>query len=124
MARGSVAAIARRKAIYEELHPETKHGANQDGPCRQFGETETNRFTAATASATGKPERNIQRAAARGEALGDDLNAIAGTSLDKGVELDGLARGLAGQQSKFKGARISFRRPARRSLQTLGWSHP
>jgi len=31
-------------------------------------------------------------AAARGEALGDDLSVIAGTSLDKGVELDALAK--------------------------------
>jgi hypothetical protein len=30
--------------------------------------------------------RTVERAAARGEALGDDLNDIAGTSLDKGVE--------------------------------------
>jgi hypothetical protein len=42
-------------------------------------------FTKATSEATGKDKRTIQRAAARGEALGDDLNDIAGTSLDKGV---------------------------------------
>ncbi len=42
----------------------------------------------ATAAATEKPERSIQRAAARGGALGDDLGAVTGTSLDKGVELD------------------------------------
>ena len=34
----------------------------------------------------------IRRAAARGEALGDDLGAVTGTSLDKGVELDALAK--------------------------------
>ena len=49
------------------------------------------RFTAATAEATGKDERTVRRAAARGEAPGDDLAAVAGTSLDKGVELDALA---------------------------------
>ena len=48
------------------------------------------RFTAATAKATGKAERTVRAAAARGEALGDDLLDIAGTSLDKGVELDAL----------------------------------
>src|SRR5208283_533106 len=32
------------------------------------------------------------RASARGEALGDDLGQVAGTSLDKGVELDALAK--------------------------------
>jgi len=49
-------------------------------------------FVTATADATGKDERTIRRAAARGEALGDDLDQVAGTSLDKGVELDALAK--------------------------------
>lgn len=86
-------AIARRKAIYEELHPETKHGANQHTRGVDILSTpETKRFTAATSEATGKDERAIRRAAARGEALGDDLAQIADTSLDKGVELDALAK--------------------------------
>jgi hypothetical protein len=69
--------------IYAELHPETKHGGDRKSD--QVANLAT-RFTASTAEATGKPERSIQRAAARGEALGDDLGAVTGTSLDKGVE--------------------------------------
>jgi hypothetical protein len=34
----------------------------------------------------------VRRAAARGEALGDSRADIAGTFLDKGVELDALAK--------------------------------
>lgn len=49
-------------------------------------------FTDATADATGRSKRAVQIDAARGEALGDELEAIAGTSLDKGVELDALAK--------------------------------
>ena len=49
-------------------------------------------FASATADATGKDERTIRRAAARGEAIRDDLGAVTGTSLDKGVELDALAK--------------------------------
>ena len=49
-------------------------------------------FVSATSDATGKAERTVRLAAARGEALGDDLGAITGTSLDKGVELDALAK--------------------------------
>ncbi len=49
-------------------------------------------FATATAEATGRDERTIRRAAARGEALGADLDAVTGTSLDKGVELDALAK--------------------------------
>jgi hypothetical protein len=83
-------AIFRRKAIYEELHPETKatyaggvfkgnqHSAVTDN-------LSITNFASATADATGKDERTIRRAAARGEALGDDLGAVTGTSLDKGV---------------------------------------
>jgi len=49
-------------------------------------------FVATTADVTGKDKRSIERAAARGESLGDDLGAVTGTSLDKGVELDALAK--------------------------------
>ena len=86
-------AIFRRKAIYEELHPETK--ATKDGGAfrgNQHSEVSDNlSFTSATSDATGKDKRSIERAHARGEALGDDLGAVTGTSLDKGVELDALA---------------------------------
>lgn len=83
-------AIFRRKQIYEELHPETRHGANQHtrGDCN----LQTPSFVAATSEATGKDKSTVSRAAARGEALGRDLDAVAGTSLDKGVELDALAK--------------------------------
>jgi hypothetical protein len=77
------AAISRRKAIYEVLHPETKHGGIAGGPYGQFGHTDKSAFTSATSDATGKSERDIRRAAARGEAVGDDLNDIAGTSLER-----------------------------------------
>ncbi len=82
--------------IYEELHPETVNGANQHTRVRQIGEGyPADRFTSETASATGKSERSIQRAATRGKALKDDLGEIAGTSLDKGVELDAGMRLLS-----------------------------
>lgn len=83
-----LAAVARRKEIYEELHPETKHGGDRRSDQVGNLHTRSERFTAATASATGKDESTVRRAAA----LGDDLQHIAGTSLDKGVELDALAQ--------------------------------
>ena len=49
-------------------------------------------FTSATADTIGKSRRSVEIAAARGEALGDDLGAVTGTSLDKGVELEALAK--------------------------------
>ena len=47
-------------------------------------------FAASTAAASGESKRAINQHLARAEALGDDLERIAGTSLDKGVELDAL----------------------------------
>jgi hypothetical protein len=73
------------------LHPETKHGGDRKSD--QVANSAT-RFTANTADATGKSERAVQIAAARGEALGDDLGAVTGTSLDKGVEREARERTL------------------------------
>jgi prophage antirepressor-like protein len=60
-----VADVLPAQAIYEELHPETKHG--EPGASHQIGDTsgrsENDRFTEATSEATGKSERNIQRTA-------------------------------------------------------------
>jgi hypothetical protein len=86
------AAVARRKAIYEELHPETKAEAFRGNQHTGKVANEKSAFTTATADATGKSRRSVEIAAARGKALGDDLAALAGTSLDKGIELDALAK--------------------------------
>lgn len=79
---------ARRKEIYEALHPQAKHGSNQHTRSSQFA----NSYADDQALKTGSHPSTVRRDAARGEALGEDLEAIAGTSLDKGVELDALAK--------------------------------
>lgn len=82
---------ARRKEIYEALHPETKqHVAG--GKARQDSASDKLSFAAQTSRATGRDKRTVERDAARGEALGDDLKRVANTSLDKGVEIDALAK--------------------------------
>jgi hypothetical protein len=81
-------AIFRRKAIYEVLHPETKAGAYKGNQHTGKLANENSAFTTATAESTGKGRRSVEIAAARGDALGDDLRDVEGTSLDKGVELD------------------------------------
>jgi N6-adenosine-specific RNA methylase IME4 len=91
------AATARRKVVYIWLHPETRHGANQHtrgvaNLATPEGAEPVERFTAATAEATGNSERAVRRDAQRGEALGDDALRVARTSLDKGEELDALAK--------------------------------
>jgi hypothetical protein len=49
-------------------------------------------LTEATVAATGKSEQSVELANARAKALGDDLAAVTGTSLDKGGELDAPAK--------------------------------
>jgi ParB family chromosome partitioning protein len=109
------AAVSRRKAIYEELHPETKADTFKGNRHTGSLANENPAFTSATAGTTGKSRRSIEISAARGEALGDDLKAIAGTSLDKGVELDALAKMSAGERAALiamaaEGHEVSARR--------------
>jgi len=88
--------IARRKELYERIHPETVSVKVRGGPGR--GKTNpksglvSEPFVDATAKATKRSRSGVAQDAARGKALGDDLLNVAGTSLDKGVELDALAK--------------------------------
>lgn len=80
---------ARRKAIYIELHPETRHGENQ---YTRSGEV-CHSFADATADATGKAARTIRQDAERGEKVCDEaLSLIKGTDLDTGSYLDKLKK--------------------------------
>ena len=47
-------------------------------------------FAAETASISGETKQSINRRIAIADALGDDLDKVVGTSLDKGVELAAL----------------------------------
>jgi ParB family transcriptional regulator, chromosome partitioning protein len=102
----------RRKEIYEALHPETKqHVAG--GRAKAGSATDNLSFAADTAKNTGVDERTIRRDAARG-ALGDELAELKGTSLDKGVELDALAKMSAAERQDLidrakKGEAVSAR---------------
>jgi hypothetical protein len=77
-------------------------------------------FTRATAAASGKTPRSIERAAARAKAIDpENLMKLVGTSLDKGAELDALATMPADLRQDLidratQGEGVSAR-PARRS---------
>lgn len=77
---------ARRKEIYEDLHPETVNGATGVGreKVRQSGEANpAERFTKETAAVTGQSERSVQRSAELGrKVLPEVLDMIRGTPLD------------------------------------------
>jgi ParB-like chromosome segregation protein Spo0J len=78
-------AIKRRKEVWAALHPElSAESADKRGPGRPVS------FAKDTMDKTGESDRRTREHLARAEALGDDLEAVVGTSLDKGVELDAL----------------------------------
>lgn len=91
---------ARRKAIYIELHPETmQHVAG--GLARHEVASDNLSFAAATAEATGRDQRTVQRDAERGEKVLDEvLDLIRGTKLDTGTYLDKLKRMPGNEQFK------------------------
>ncbi|MDR3736054.1 MAG: ParB N-terminal domain-containing protein [Acidobacteriaceae bacterium] len=114
----------RRKEAYEALHPETRRDATlkrgEESPSRQIGETgKPDRFTAATAAATGHSERAVQRDAERGSNITSAaLDAIKGTSLDKGVVLDAVAKVSPERQLSYIKQEAEKREAQKRNRET------
>jgi ParB/RepB/Spo0J family partition protein len=113
--------IARRKELYEKIHPETKHGAvGRRGKSSQ----NENSYVEDTARKTGKGRSTIARDITHAKQV-IVLPDIVGTSLDKGDEIDALAklseieqvkladRAKSGEQVTAKHAAQKFRRRAR-----------
>jgi len=86
--------VARRKEVYEAIHPETKRGANLENArvdSLATREERAPRFITDTAAKTGISERAVGRHAERGSKIIDEAMAlIQGTPLDKGSYLDKL----------------------------------
>jgi ParB/RepB/Spo0J family partition protein len=84
---------AKRKEIYERIHPETKAGVAGGRPkktslkLREVSEG----FVKSTSKASGKSRASVARDATRGKNV-KVLTQVIGTSLDKGEELDALAK--------------------------------
>lgn len=85
----------------------TAHGGDRKSD--QVPNSGTCSFIEATAKSTGKSRSTVSQANARAKALGDDLDAIAGTSLDNGVELDALAK--MAKEERRPPTRLSLRWP-------------
>ncbi len=82
---------ARRKAIYEELHPQARHGGDRKSD--QVAKLATRSFNAETAAATGQSERVVRRDVERGEKVLPEVHGlIRGTRLDTGTYLDKLKK--------------------------------
>lgn len=105
------AAIKRRRQIWEALHPETGRNPPSSGGRGHVS------FAADTERATGESKRRTNEHLSRAEALGDDIEAVVGTSLDKGVELDALKSMPEPERKELiqrakAGEKVSARKPA------------
>jgi ParB-like chromosome segregation protein Spo0J len=110
--------MARRKELYEKLHPETQVGATgrRRSKVRQVGEA-NDRFTKDAAKKIGRSERDVQRDVTRANKV-VVLSEIAGTCLDKGNEIDALAKLPPEQQRALaeaakRGETVSAKSPSR-----------
>jgi uncharacterized ParB-like nuclease family protein len=89
--------ITRRKELYEKLHPETRHGGDR----RSTSQKENLKtFVINTARKTRRGRSTVAKAATRGKKV-KVLADIAGTSLDKGTELDALGKLSEAEQKKL-----------------------
>jgi hypothetical protein len=87
--------VSKRKAACEATHPETKTGGVPGkaggGKVAAPKGAKFASFLEDTAAKSGKSTTSVKLDTTRAKRLGADLDRIAGTSLDKGAELDALA---------------------------------
>jgi hypothetical protein len=110
--------VARRKLLYENLYPQTKQGKapGKAGGGKKAKKAKLATFATATSKATGQSVRTIRRDATRAKQVGV-LTDIVGTSLDKGDEIDALAKLPAEEQQRLAdqaaaGEKVSAKQPA------------
>lgn len=138
-------AISRRKRLWEVLHGKEEQAEEAgvancdthqeyDAAGRPRTPQQRQQFAAETAERTQQNKATVCRHISRGDALGERLLEIAGTSLDKGLELDALKalpdttratlieRARAGERVS---ARVELRRlQVRQASQAGGESQP
>jgi ParB/RepB/Spo0J family partition protein len=106
---------AKRKEIYERLHPQTKRGAIGRG--RKKSSQNEKSFVDDTAAKTGKGRSTVAREVGRGQ-IRNIIDAV-GTSLDKGDELDALVKlPEAAQQALIERAKAGEKVSAKTEAKT------
>lgn len=123
-------AIKRRRQIREALGFDDSGAICADIQSNESrGPGRPKEFAAETAAITGESKSQINRHLARADALGDDLDRITGTSLDKGVEMDALKampeperkelidRAVAGEKVSARASQKSDTGPAKEPVK-------
>ncbi|MGM4980918.1 hypothetical protein [Rhizobium sp. 11_C7_N12_5] len=87
--------IHRRKQIWDEINGKTRQ--NLEG----LGGRGNKEFASEVAAVTGEAASGVRQKIARGRELGADINCIANTSLDKGVEMDALIKLPADERAEL-----------------------
>lgn len=96
--------LAERKAIYERLHPETKHGGDRKSDQVAIFGNLIPRFTEEVQDRLGLSERSVYRILQRARIADDVRASLAGTKIARsGSELDALARLEPAQQRAVVG---------------------
>lgn len=80
--------VQKRKEVYERRHPETKHGATGRRGKKDVNFTS---FSDDTSAKTGRSKSSIEKDSARARKIAR-INEVVVTPLDKGEELDALAK--------------------------------
>jgi ParB-like chromosome segregation protein Spo0J len=84
---------ARRKELYEQKYPQSKHGGDRKSAGRKSNpqNADLKSYTENAAEKTGKSRDTVERAVKRGNDI-PNVAELAGTSLDQGIELDALVK--------------------------------
>lgn len=116
--------LAKRKRVYEQLHPETRHGGDRMGQVAILA-TRSARFTVATEEATGKSERTIQRRVTLGETLATQLppellqGLLASPHADDANGLEALRKAPQNERAKLVRAVLREKSPAPNLLAAI-----
>ncbi|MCH4128602.1 MAG: ParB N-terminal domain-containing protein [Acetobacter fabarum] len=111
--------LARRKEVYEELHPETKHGGDRKSDQVDSLVHLIPSFTEATAQKLGLDARTIRRSVARYTSIMTDVREkIANTWIAaSGAQLDALARETPDMQRQI--AQFIVQWPAMKNVSEI-----
>lgn len=112
-------ATARRKTLYEQKHPETKHGGDRKSD--QVANSATRSFADETAAISGQSARTVRQDAERGEKVYEGaFSLIKNTPLDTGTFLDKLKKLTPSEQMVVAKRELAYLKQQQRESAKKG----